>query len=214
MHVTKLLILGVVSLALDSGGAAATADGASSFDRFRDGLERAVERRDWRWFEARMAKDEFLSSLGPGSGREEFVEMWEPQRVDSPLWPALDLIIAVSPLVQGPAGNGTCIGPTPAYDEEALLQEDRYALVGSAVPLRRGASIDAPVIAVVRGGWVTVVNGKLSLSEQDNRWVKIRTSADQEGYVDGYLLKSPVEPQLCYAQRGDEWRITGFVGGE
>lgn len=120
--------------------------------------------------------------------------------------------------------RGVFCGPAePKYDakafEKLLKATDSDVFEWSypgydAVVVRAKAEKDAPEIAKLGPHFVyTDLSARTPNFDPEKTWTQVITQDGKRGFVAPGELFTPLDPRLCYVKRGDQWMITGYIGG-
>ncbi len=168
---------------------------------FRERLMQAVAGRDAEFVVSVLDRD---VAVGPGRyGRRAFIETWQPQDVDSPLWQELAGILPLGgAFVRSESGVLFC---APYVFTHFPSTWDRYGMAavvrpaellpepGQGTPLAR---LQQVVVEVQ--DWRSVAGG----------WIEVNTLDGRRGFLPKSVLRSPTDTRLCLLKRRDDrWRI-------
>ncbi len=167
---------------------------------FRERLMQAVAARDAEFVVASL--DRRVAVGGGRHGRRAFVERWQPEDMDSPLWLELAAILPLGGgFVRSESGVLFC---APYVFTHFPSELDRYATAAVVRPasLLPGPGEGEPLarldqVLVKVHDWRSVGEG----------WVPVETFDGRSGYLRRDVLRSPTDARLCLLKRREAWRI-------
>lgn len=186
----------------------------ATFDKFRNDLLAIIAKKDAAALLAIVA-DDIRISFGDSNGKEAFTAFWEPVNPDSPIWPALDLVVKNGGVFETPT---QFVAPY-VY---AIWPEDRDAFEYVAVTtpsalLRVEPNGGSAVVTKLNYDIVQTLE-PAALKSQHNctetDWLKVKTKAGDEGYVLCSEVRSSVDYRAFFEKKGDAWMLTTLVSGD
>lgn len=187
------------------------ADAAAALVRFRA----VVEARDRDGLLA-LASDDILVSLGGHAGRADLAGYWELESDPdaSPLWPALDRLLAQ------PAAMSPWDGPpallVPYYLAAWPNDLDGFGWLiarGPAVALRVGPATTAPLLGRLNHAAVQVPYDLMPDDVASDGWRLVRYGG-QYGYVANDDVDSPIGLRAALERRDGRWQLIRLFAGD
>lgn len=177
-----------------------------SFQAFTSRLRSAVQSRNTKALR-RLTDDEVV--VGPkkeDQGWRKFVERWQPDDPDTPLWSALADILQLGFLREQP---DLYLSPYVVWRFPSHINRRTHLVVArEKVPLREAPSLKAPVRAILSFDIVRPT-GEPVRSSGLATFVPVET-ADLRGFVDAKELISPLLPHAQFAFRQKRWVLVAL----
>lgn len=190
-----------------------------SFFAFRMRMLEAVVERDAEALLEAIDEDVRIS-FGPGGGREDFRDEWNPYDPESEVWTTLGRVLG---------GGGTFLeGESIGDDLEATFQAPYYfaefpgnrfdafqtgVIIGDAVAVRAQPNHEAQVVDTVGFTVVGIRNFEATEGGGD-RWMHVTLNNDRQGYVPESAIASPIGYRAIFQKRDGQWLMTALVAGD
>lgn len=162
--------------------------------------------------------DRVSTSSNKRSTKQKFNSIWKPEAIDSELWHTLDTILNMGGgFVRSERGVKFC---APYIFTNFPVELDIYghgAVIQENVELKAAASRKSQTLTQLSYNVVKVEDWRsvVDATGGNTRWLKVRTLAGKEGYVDKRTIRSPSDYSVCFLNRPTEgWKIISLIGNE
>ncbi|MGI8733721.1 MAG: hypothetical protein ACR2LM_10530 [Pyrinomonadaceae bacterium] len=195
-----------------------------SFKLFRGRLKAALKRRD-RKFLLSILDKRIRNSWGGAGGVKEFVDHWNLNSANSKVWAELLTILSMGGSFVKENGKTSFYAPyvSSRWDTiEKKLPRDLEdfccgAVIATKVKMHSQPGSAATILAILSYDVVKVdYEGSVlkDASQEDFRWVKIKTLKGQDGYVRGDQVRSPIGLRASFKKVRGNWVMDNLVGGD
>ena len=180
--------------------------GESSFDSFRSGLARIVERRDSKALLA-VLSDQVMVDFENSSGPREFARVWKltgNHARQSPVWRELALVMRLGCA----RADRARVMPSLVIqlsDQDAL---EKFLALPRA-QLRQAPTENARVVARLNFHVVTRQE-----SSAPNGWWRVALSNGRSGYLRESEIRTALQYRAQFEKIGPRWRLVSFVEGD
>lgn len=177
------------------------------FFAFRVQLQAAVVRRDKEAVLAVLHKD-IKNSFGGNGGVDEFKQVWELDKPDTPLWDALARVLSLGGSFMS---DGRFVAPYVFSRWPSGTDPYGFvAVIGSGVRVRTEASASA---ASTHSLSFEIVE-ELQTRAPNDAWVAVMLPDGKTGFVDKRFVRSPLDYRAIFEHSAGRWQITIFIAGD
>jgi Bacterial SH3 domain len=176
---------------------------------FRARLQASVARHDAADLTS-ILDPHIKTTHGPGGeGVKAFLEMWQPQVADSPLWGELSLVLALG-------GSFATDGDTfeapyvSSQWPDHLMPFEHAAVLGTSVRVRSQPGVSASVVTTLDFGTVPLDPS----ASMHSAWWPVRLNDGRSGYVQRRFLRRAVDYRAVFSKREGRWRLRAFIAGD
>ena len=118
-----------------------------------------------------------------------------------------------------------CSPADPGFDDQEFedllnatktyMEEWGYPLQ-SGIEVRSGRPLNTPVIEKLGLYFIRVLTDESAVNTPPSQapLLRIATPSGKTGYIPVYVLAPFGNDQICYRKDADDWKITGYVGGD
>jgi hypothetical protein len=173
------------------------------FPAYLKKLKAAVAKRDIKALRKLVDDDVIVGGFGDKDekGWAKFVERWEVEKQDSPIWDVLGDLAELGFFREAPQ---TLVAPYLAWKFPRELDPEAHLVVlRDALPLRATPDRDGKVVAMLAFDIVRKVEMGTRRGAFD--WVQVETLAGQRGYVQSSNVRSPMMARGQFGYKAGQW---------
>jgi hypothetical protein len=183
-----------------------------SWLHFKNRLLDAAQKRD-RKLLLSILDPNVRSGAHGGRGIAEFRKQWHFDAEDSPLWDELSAALFLgSAYLQRSKGSRELCAPYVLAKWPRDVDPGAYgAIVSRDVLVKEAPSSDSKTLATFSHRIVRVADWEVADQAADlkQKWVRLRLP-DDDGFVPGEQIRSPIEHAACFVRTAQGWRMTAF----
>lgn len=185
----------------------------AKFLKFRNELKSIIARKDASALFTLLASDIKIDFGGFGGG-PEFHKLWKPFDPNSPVWPALSLVVEQGGNFDAP------VRFSAPYAYSAFPSDldgmDKVVVTTEGAVMRAKADASSTTVRTLDHDILTVVGAapKPQHEAGDNDWVEVKDAKGLSGFVLARDVRSPLDYRAYFEVRKGKWVITMFLAGD
>lgn len=157
-------------------------------------------------------------SFGSEGGKKDFMELWKLNSTESKsseVWQEIHDVLEL-----GGTFDGNDRFYVPYIFSTFPEQYDPFefcAITGEAVRMRDQPSLEGKVIAALSYEIVKYLDASAeteTINGEKHQWMKVMRANDQEGYIYGKYVRSPIDYRMGLEKKKGAWKIIFFVAGD
>jgi len=185
---------------------------------FRTKMLQAIERKEPEVFVTML--DQKIWASRKKRGMKNFIEMWQPDSIDSELWSELGTVLRMGgSFVRSERGVRFCSPYVYTTFPDSLDPFGHGAIIKERAVMKSDASSSSRTITSLSYDLVKVHDWRSKtdpMGERFGNWIKVSSLlSGNEGYVDKANVRSPTDYTACFlftTKRG--WKLESFMNNE
>lgn len=183
------------------------------FLKFRNELKSIIARKDAAALFTHLASDIKIDFGGFGGG-PEFHKMWKPFDPNSPLWPALSLVVEQGGNFDAP------VRFSAPYAYSAFPSDldgmDKVVVTTEGALMRAKPEAGSATVRPLDHDILTVVGDAAKPQHEagDNDWVEVKDAKGITGFILARDVRSPLDYRAYFEVRKGKWEIAMFLAGD